>query len=154
MRTQDAVPDELEIIPDGGDTKPSSTANHQASSSSLRGTPIPKTVVQKVDTVSPSHGDIPGTTAHSKRKADAIPDVIIQQPNVEGSSGIVDRGSNSEAGFPISKTVATEVALETIPGQVPKTDASNMRKEEIKPDLFEKKGDDFGKQKDVLLGSV
>ncbi len=111
-------------------------------------------MVEKVDTVSPSHGDIPETAAHSKRKADAVPDVIIQQPNIEGSSEIVDRGSNSGAGFPISKTVATEVALETIHARVPKTNASNMRKEENKPDLLEKNGDDLGKQKDVLLGSV
>jgi hypothetical protein len=44
------------------------------------GTPIPMTVVEKVDPEEPSHGDIPGTIAHKVRAADAVPDVILKAP--------------------------------------------------------------------------
>ena len=80
MRTQDAVPDEVEIVPDGQRSR--STSRVSASDRPLTPgrTPIPKTVVEKIDPDKPAHGDVPGTLAHQQRLADAQPDVIIKAP--------------------------------------------------------------------------
>ena len=81
MRTQDAVPDEVEIVPEGARSRSSSRL-----SSSDRppltpgGTPIPRTVVEKIDPDQPGYGDVPGTTAHQLRLADAEPDIIVKAP--------------------------------------------------------------------------
>lgn len=87
-RTQDAVPDEVEIIPDG--LRSRSTSRVSMSDRPLTpggadrpltpgGSPIPKTVVERIDD-QPSHGEVPGTHAHQLRLADAEPDVIIKIP--------------------------------------------------------------------------
>ncbi|KAF2622981.1 hypothetical protein BU25DRAFT_350991 [Macroventuria anomochaeta] len=98
MRTQDAVPDEVEIVPDGQRSR--STSRVSASDRPLTpgGTPIPKTVVEKIDPDQPGHGDVPGTLAHQQRLADAAPDVIVKAPeppkrdNLEGSpTASIDR---------------------------------------------------------------
>lgn len=80
MRTQDAVPDEVEIVPDGQRSR--STSRVSASDRPLTpgGTPIPKTIVEKIDPDKPSYGDVPGTHAHQLRLADAQPDVILKVP--------------------------------------------------------------------------
>lgn len=148
------MPDELEIISDSGDSRPSSSMSHQGPSSILHGRPIPKTVVEKVDPATPSHGDIPGTAAHSKRKADAVPDVVLQTPDSEASSHQTDQGSEILAKIPIPKTVVTKVTSEPSHGEVPDTDAIDMRKGDAEPNVVEKKGDILGKQTDVLLGSI
>lgn len=85
MRSQDAVPDELEIIPDGEKSRPYSGTNDKGLNTAREGSPIPITVVQKLDPISPSHGEVPGTTAYSVRAADAAPDVItkIRDPEEE-----------------------------------------------------------------------
>lgn len=85
MRSQDAVPDELEIIPDGEKSSPYSRASDKDRSIAPGGSPIPKTVLQKLDPTSPSHGEVPGTTAYSIRGAGAAPDVItkISDPEEE-----------------------------------------------------------------------
>ncbi|KAF2128036.1 hypothetical protein P153DRAFT_432445 [Dothidotthia symphoricarpi CBS 119687] len=96
-RTQDAVPDEVEIIPDG--LRSRSTSRVSMSDRPLTpggadrpltpgGTPIPKTVVERIDD-EPSHGEVPGTLAHQLRLADAEPDVIVKvpQPTARKSQG-------------------------------------------------------------------
>lgn len=139
------MPDELEIIPDSGDSRPSSSASRHERPSSLHGMPVPKTVVEKVDPSSPSHGDVPGTAAHAKRKADAVPDVILQTPEGEESTNDTDRGSDISAEIPIPKTVITKVDLEPSHGEVPGTEAFDMRKGDAEPDVVEKKGEDSRK---------
>lgn len=128
--------------------------SHQEPSPSLHGKPIPKTVVEKVDPATPSHGDVPGTAAHSKRKADAVPDVILQTPDNEVNSDHADRGAEFSAEIPVPKTVVTKVASEASHGEIPGTDAFDMRKGDAEPDVVEKQGDVLGKRTDVLLGSV
>jgi len=85
-RTQDAVPDEVEIVPDGLRTR---SASHVSTSDRPLTpgespmspmSPIPKTVVEKIDPDQPSYGDVPGTHAHQLRLADAEPDVIVRAP--------------------------------------------------------------------------
>ena len=65
MRTQDAVPDELEIIPEGHNSRRGSHLPEPDRSATPGGTPIPRTVIEKVDPESPSRGDVPGTLAHA-----------------------------------------------------------------------------------------
>ena len=145
MREQDAVPDDLEIIPkDGSKNKSESTTSYHDSLSSSRAMPIPRMVVEKIDPESPSHGDVPGTAAHSKRQADAVPDVVLQVPQHDEASFNEDRGDGVSPDIPIPMTVITKVDSEPSHGEVPGTDAFDMRKGDAKPDVVEKKGDVTG----------
>lgn len=76
-RMQDAVPDELEIVPEGRLSKRNSCSSLQ-SGPSPGGTPIPLMVVEKIDPTAPSHGEVPGTAAYEQRQADAAPDVVLK----------------------------------------------------------------------------
>ncbi|KAL8836622.1 MAG: hypothetical protein Q9170_002845 [Blastenia crenularia] len=146
MRKQDAVPDELEII--GDTSNPSSRRTSQSRperTSTPGGTPIPKTVVEKIDSTSPSHGEVPGTAAHSIRQADAVPDVILQSPKAKATFGDSLSASGSSPEIPVPKTVVTKVDEEPSHGEVPGTEAFNMRTEDATPDMVETKGDPFGK---------
>ena len=109
--------------------------------------PVPKMVVEKVDLNAPSHGDIPGTAAHAKRQADAVPDVILQASERDSTSTIEDRGSDIRTEVPIPTTVITKVDSIPSHGEIPGTDAFDMRKGDAKPDIVEKKGDISGKSK-------
>ncbi|UPX13051.1 uncharacterized protein EKO05_0003580 [Ascochyta rabiei] len=83
MRTQDAVPDEVEIVPDGQRSRSASRVSASDRPLTPGGTPmspIPKTVVEKIDPDQPGHGDVPGTLAHQQRLADATPDIIVKAP--------------------------------------------------------------------------
>ncbi len=79
IRIQDAVPDEVEIVPEGARSR-SASIRPQDEAPPTPSSPIPKTVVEKVDPDVPSHGDVPGTYAHELRKADAEPDEVVQAP--------------------------------------------------------------------------
>ena len=151
MRTQDAVPDELEIIPDCNEMRPNSSTSQIDQLVEPGEMPIPKTVVEKVDPASPSQDDVPRTAARSMRKADAVPDVILQAPeNVQTYSPETQgAGISPEIGIP--KTVITKVDSVPSHGEVPGTDAFDMRKGDAKPDLVEKKGDVSGKPKNLCL---
>ncbi|KAJ4366224.1 hypothetical protein N0V83_007860 [Neocucurbitaria cava] len=80
MRTLDAVPDEVEIVPEGHRSRSASRVGANDRPLTPGGTPIPKTVVEKVDPEQPSYGDVPGTHAHQLRLADAEPDVVVRAP--------------------------------------------------------------------------
>ena len=144
MRQQDAVPDDLDITPDESERKPISPS-HQGFLPSQKGVSIPRMVVEKVDPTSPSHGDVPGTAAHSKRQADAVPDVVMQAPQRDYPPFSEDRGEGISPNLPIPTTVITKVDSGPSHGEVPGTDAFNMRKGDAKPDIIEKKGDVSGK---------
>jgi hypothetical protein len=79
-RTQDAVPDEVEVIPEGQRSRSASRLTGEDRPYTPGGTPVPKTVVEKVDPDTPSHGEVPGTDAYKIRQADAAPDVIVKAP--------------------------------------------------------------------------
>ena len=138
LRTQDAVPDEVEIIPDGKKSSPTSRKHQTQHSEEVA---IPRTVVEKVDPTSPSHGDIPGTAAHSIRKADAVPDVILQASDDQRPLDSSSEGSQVSPQVPIPKTIITKVDSSPSHGEVPGTDAFNMRQEDAQPDVIEKKRD-------------
>lgn len=141
---QDAVPDDLEIIPNGRESRPHVSTAQQDHLASPGDISIPKTVVEKVDPTFPSHGDVPGTAAHSKRQADAVPDVILQASEHEEASNSEDRGDGISPDIPIPTTVITKVDSKPSHGEVPGTDAFDMRKGDAEPDIVEKKGDVLG----------
>ncbi|KAL8806777.1 MAG: hypothetical protein Q9200_004917 [Gallowayella weberi] len=141
MRRQDAVPDELEIV--GDSSKPTSRRTSQSQpdrTSTPGGTPIPKTVVEKIDPDTPSHGDIPGTEAFNKRQADAVPDVVLQSPKARSTfeEGLQDTTIHPD--IPIPKTVVTKVDEQPSHGEVPGTEAYDMRTEDAEPDVVETQG--------------
>ncbi|KAF1955345.1 hypothetical protein CC80DRAFT_415663 [Byssothecium circinans] len=79
-RAQDAVPDEVEVVPEGQRSRSASRLSASDRPFTPGGSPIPKTVVEKIDPDKPSHGDVPGTHAYEVRAADAIPDVVLKVP--------------------------------------------------------------------------
>ncbi|KAL4791984.1 hypothetical protein BDV19DRAFT_400958 [Aspergillus venezuelensis] len=83
-RELDAVPDEVEVI---SRSRSPSTAGQRRRSVTPGGSPIPRTVVEKVDPGQPSYGDIPGTEAYEKRRADAVPDVVTKTSESTTTSG-------------------------------------------------------------------
>ncbi|KAF2100265.1 hypothetical protein NA57DRAFT_35915 [Rhizodiscina lignyota] len=80
QRLADAVPDEVEVVPDGMRSRSTSRLRPEDRPSTPGGTPVPKMVVEKVDPDTPAYGDVPGTEAYEKRKMDALPDEIIKSP--------------------------------------------------------------------------
>ena len=80
LRTQDAVPDEVEIVPEGQRSRSSSRLSGADRPSTPGGTPVPRTIVEKVEPDKPSHGEVPGTAAYNMRTADAEPDEVITSP--------------------------------------------------------------------------
>ncbi|KAK5134723.1 hypothetical protein LTR08_006238 [Meristemomyces frigidus] len=105
LRTQDAVPDELEIVPEGQRSRSATlqqegrarASSHLSSASresrpqtpvSPGGTRIPKVVVERVDDA-PAHGEVEGTLAREMRMADAEPDEVRRAPE-EARSGVID----------------------------------------------------------------
>ena len=149
MRTQDAVPDELEIIPEGGGSRSSSSLGGEDRARSPTRNPdgitIPKMVVEKIDPSSPSHGEIPGTAAHNLRKADAVPDVILQAPESGRAWPSSAQDKSQQSTVPIPKTIVTKVDSKPSHGEIPNTDAYNIRTMDAEPDVVEEKGDVSGK---------
>ena len=141
MREQDAVPDEIDVIPEG---QTRTVAKSQVDrSGTLGGSPIPKTVVEKVDPTFPSHGDVPGTLAHSKRRADAVPDIIrptLNEDNEVPKNLKDDLSGASSPNVAIPMTVIIRTDSQPSHGEVPGTEAYNIRKSDAKPDI-EEKGD-------------
>lgn len=88
QRTQDAVPDEVEVVPEGkrprsgtaaSRTRGISNASGSSRPSTPGGTPVPRTVVERVDD-KPAYGEVAGTQAHEMRMADAEPDEVVRSP--------------------------------------------------------------------------
>ena len=154
MREQDEGPDDLEIVRDRGESRPTSKSSSHGPTATERDIPVPRTVVEKVDPDLPSHGDVPGTAAHSKRQADAIPDVVLQAPQPDEVSVSEDHGDAESPDVSIPTTVITKVDSKPSHGEVPGTDAFDMRKGDAKPDVVEKKGDVTGEALETLLGAV
>jgi hypothetical protein len=76
LRTQDAVPDEVEVV-----TRSRSTSRADLMDRPPKLPNVPLIVAMKLDPSEPSYGDVPGTEAYEKRKADAVPDVILKSPD-------------------------------------------------------------------------
>ncbi|KAK0252327.1 hypothetical protein B0A54_14126 [Friedmanniomyces endolithicus] len=105
IRTADAVPDEVEIVPEGlrsrSGTRSRAMSNlgGEGAGGGSRpqtpgGTPVPKTVVERVDD-KPAHGEVEGTLAHEMRLADAEPDEVLRAPEV-ARDGTIGQGRYDE----------------------------------------------------------
>jgi hypothetical protein len=80
MREQDAVPDEIEVVPEGMRSRSASRVWPEDRPLTPGGTMIPKIVAEKIEPEKPAYGDVPGTAAYDLRKADAVPDEIVRSP--------------------------------------------------------------------------
>lgn len=107
IRDQDAVPDQIEVIPEGSRSRSASASGERP----VTPTSIPRTVVEKVDLDQPSHGDIPGTPAYEKRKADAVPDVVKKASDSDSDEPSPIPGSfeASAADTPVPETLLSRV---------------------------------------------
>lgn len=74
-RMSDAVPDEVKVI---GDKPAHKDKESQSARNSLCASPVPRTVVEKIDPSEASYGETPGTPAYEARMADAAPDSIVK----------------------------------------------------------------------------
>lgn len=129
MRTEDAQPDEIAVIP--GDEGTKSTSPQIDRPTTPGGHPIPKTVVERVDASFPSH-------VH--HEADAEPDMVVKA--LETGSG---SASGAAGDLPIPTTRVEKVDSRPSHGEVPGTDAYEMRKGDAEPDVEEVVGDAPGK---------
>lgn len=140
------MPDELEIIPEG---RLSKRGSRQFLETPLTpgGTPIPKTVVEKIDPSEPSYGDEPGTPAYRKRMADAVPDVTLANPDPTKGSRYKDGSGHQRASSnaSIPETVVTRADDELAHGEVPGTAAAEKRKRDATPDHLEIERDASGR---------
>lgn len=143
MRKQDAVPDEVAILLEGRLSKRDSLQNL---SHTPGGTPIPRTVVEKIDPTSPSHGELPGTEAYEKRTADAKPDVVLKAPDPERMAPAINEPvQNAQHGnIPIPETVISRVDSEPAHGEKPGTEAFEKRQRDATPDVVERVNDVAG----------
>ncbi|RMD39277.1 hypothetical protein DV735_g5853, partial [Chaetothyriales sp. CBS 134920] len=139
-RAQDAVPDEVEIVPEGRVSKRASQIMEPVSPG---GTVIPRTVVEKVDPEETGYGDEPGSTAYRHRSADSVPDAIIKTAT-----------SDTRRAFALEESSATERPSTPIPNTVitpvdpadytrPMTKATSPRNNDAQQDTNADDFDDF-----------
>ena len=133
MRTQN-------VVPDGEKSKPSSRGSARDSRSGHGRAPIPKTVVEKVDPMEASYGEVPGTTAYTLREADAEPDEILKAPPVEGTPSEHLKHISHDTS-PVPKTVVTKVDHNPSYGEMKGTEAYRKRERDAAPDVVEEEGD-------------
>ncbi|KAL3450621.1 hypothetical protein BJX65DRAFT_304793 [Aspergillus insuetus] len=116
-RELDAVPDEVEVI--SRSRSPSTAGQRRRSLTPGGGTAVPRTVVEKVDPDQPSYGDVPGTEAYEKRKADAVPDVVTKSSESFSRSASPTRSERTSTNntTPIPETLLSEA--ESSPDQEP-----------------------------------
>jgi hypothetical protein len=81
MRARDAVPDEVEVVTRSRSASRVDPADRPPVATGLP--PVPKIVAIKIDPDVPAYGDVPGTEAFEKRRADAVPDVVLKSPSGE-----------------------------------------------------------------------
>lgn len=99
------------------------------------GTPIPRTVVEKIDPSESSYGDEPGTPAYRKRLADAVPDLTLANPDPSKGSRYLEKGhQRSASSTSVPETVVTRADDEPAHGEVPGTAAAELRKRDATPD--------------------
>ena len=144
QRLKDAVPDEVEVIPEVK-TRPRSSTSSSDIPRTPGGTMIPRTVVEKIDPMEPSYGDVPGTEAYAKRLADSAPDVILKAPEPgQTRPATYDADPTPQHNFDIPETVVTRVETRPAHGEVEGTSAFEKRREDAQPDDLRVEGDISG----------
>lgn len=132
-REQDAEPDIIAVMSP-------IRRSESGSPATPGGQPIPTTIVEKVDET-PSYGEVPGTEAHRQHAADAVPDFVVRSGSHSRSNSIRSRANstrsraNSTPGdLPIPITRVERVDSAPRHGEVPGTEAYELRKGDAKPD--------------------
>ena len=113
-RGEDAVPDEIEVLPEGSRSRSHSRADLTDGRGSRESTPVPLTLVEKVDPNTPSHGEAPGTCAYEQRRADAVPDLILKG----GETGSKPTSPSPLERVPSEANSATTAVPETLLSRV------------------------------------
>ncbi len=128
MRRQDAVPDELEIVPEGRLSKRNSSSSLKPPQSP-GAPPVPLTVVEKVDPAAPSHGEVPGTAAYEQRQADAAPDVVLKASDAYTAPQSFSPSQSVKAANPASIPETIITRADSLPDrdQEPGTGANSSR---------------------------
>lgn len=134
MREQDAAPDEIEVVPEGHRSASSLSTSNPTSPG---GQPIPLTIVEKIDPDLPSHGEVPGTLAHHKRLADAVPDMVVKSGNRSRSSSMRSRSGSTPGDLPIPITKVERIDSKPAHGEIPGTKAYELRRGDAEPDIVE-----------------
>lgn len=132
MRQQDAVPDEIEIVPEGRTSRRASIHGGVQTPTTANDTTIPRMVVEKLDPEETSYGEEPGTRAYEMRKADATPDVVLKNPDpTQGSRYATRSGEKRSASREaIPRMIVTQSEDETNRGQVPSQSSDQYGAEE------------------------
>ncbi|KAI9732071.1 MAG: hypothetical protein M1818_007666 [Claussenomyces sp. TS43310] len=140
LREGDAQPDQIAVIPEEDRSQPSLRTSRP---STPGGKPIPTTVVEKIDASSPGHGEVPGTSAHEMRRADAVPDLVLRTPEGSPSPSNISRprAGSTPGDLPIPITKVEKVDSEPRHGEIPGTEAYEMREGDAEPDIVEVVGD-------------
>ena len=144
QRRKDAVPDEVEVIPEVK-SRPRSSSSLSDIPRTPGGTMVPKTVVEKIDPMEPSYGDVPGTEAYAKRLADSAPDMILKAPEPgQTRPATYDADPAPQHDFNIPETVVTRVETRPAHGEMEGTTAFEKRREDAQPDELRVEGDITG----------
>ena len=103
----------MEVIPEGARSRSHSASVVPPSPQTPKS--VPSTRVEKVadndaDTPRARHGEIPGTLAHEKRKADAAPDSVVM-----GSETADDDGNALPQRVPLQRELSTNSTSTAIP---------------------------------------
>jgi hypothetical protein len=152
MRARDAVPDEVEVVTRSRSASRVNPADRPAAAGGLP--PVPKIVAIKIDPDVPAYGDVPGTEAFEKRRADAAPDVVLKSPSGERATDnpFAGKSRRPRNGPPLtgkgSPTVSSCRSESEIPRSLPQLDAESTGTREVTDDGGDEDedegfGDDF-----------
>ncbi|KAJ5933907.1 hypothetical protein N7454_006236 [Penicillium verhagenii] len=140
-RTQDAVPDEIEVIPEDIQSEDQATTGSHDQPIAPNSPPIPHTVVEKVDPDEPSYGEIPGTEAHEKRQADAVPDIVKKAPESEDEASPSphdDAPATDSTTRPIPETLVSKVDTLSLEDESPSGPQAHQGSiSDAEPDMVE-----------------
>ncbi|KAL1858670.1 hypothetical protein Plec18167_003454 [Paecilomyces lecythidis] len=136
-RQQDAVPDEVEVVPDGQHSRRGSRVELEDVIPS--GNTVPRTLVEKVDPEEPSYGEVPGTEAYERRKADAAPDLVFKAEESGSRSNSVDASSQEQKTppSPVPQTLLSRVDSIPADGTTSAPHAHRRRPSDALPDATE-----------------
>ncbi|KAI9798624.1 MAG: hypothetical protein M1825_005048 [Sarcosagium campestre] len=137
MRTQDAVPDEVEVTGEVSTEADQRALGDVPIRSNIKAVPL--TRVEKIEPEVPSHGEEPGTEAHELRKADADPDIVVKVDDADsnGEAQTRPRSGTTPGDLPIPTTKVSKVDSSPSHGDIPGTEAFAKRTEDAKPDIVE-----------------
>lgn len=145
-RQQDAVPDEVEVLPEGQHSRRGSRVELEPDVVPS-GNTVPRTLVEKVDPEAPSYGEVPGTEAYERRKADAAPDLVFRAAESGSRSNSIDASPQEQKTppSPVPQTLLSRVDSIPTDGTTSAPHAHRRRPSDALPDATETVEDAPGK---------